>query len=68
MRASSTDANASLQWTVGAYYTHSYENSTEYVVSPLGGEGLPNNYVYLQPEFSMLDEQRGLRSQPKQNG
>lgn len=60
VRATSNDANATLQWTVGAYYTHSYENSTEYIVSPLGGAGLANNYVYLQPEFSMLDKQYAL--------
>ncbi len=59
-RASSTDPNATLQWNVGAYYTHSYENSTEYVISEIGGAGLANNYVYLQPEFSMLDEQYAL--------
>jgi len=60
VRASSTDPAARLQWTVGAYYTHSHENSTEYVISPYGGAGLPNNYVYLQPEFSMLDEQYAI--------
>lgn len=59
-RVSSTDPSATLQWNVGAYYTHSYENSTEYVISEIGGAGLANNYVYLQPEFSMLDEQYAL--------
>ena len=60
IRVSSIDSNAALTWTAGAYYTHSYENSSEYVISTYGGAGLPNNYVYLQPEFSMLDEQYAL--------
>ena len=42
------------------FYTHTLEDSTEYVVSPIGGAGLPGNYVYLQPRFSMLDEQTAI--------
>ncbi len=60
VRVSSADSNAAVTWTAGAYYTHSYENSSEYIVSPVGGAGLEGNYVYLQPEFSMLDEQYAL--------
>jgi len=56
-RLSSIDPNARIQWNAGVFYTHTYENSTEYIVSPAGAAGLPNNYVYLQPRFSMLDEQ-----------
>jgi outer membrane receptor protein involved in Fe transport len=60
IRATSSDPASKLQWTVGAFYAHSRENSTEYIISPVGGADLPNNYVYLQPEFSMLDEQYAL--------
>ncbi len=59
-RASSTDAQARLQWNLGLFYTHTNENSTEYVVSPIGGAGLPGNLVYLQPRFSMIDKQLAL--------
>ena len=57
IRASSNDPQSAIDWTVGAFYTHTNENSTEYVVSPIGGAGLPGNLVYLQPRFSMLDKQ-----------
>lgn len=60
IRASSADTSSPLQWTVGLFYTHTLEDSTEYVVSPIGGAGLPGNYVYLQPRFSMLDEQTAI--------
>ena len=33
IRASSVDSNAPLQWTAGLFYTHTNEDSTEYVVS-----------------------------------
>ena len=31
IRASSVDSSAPLQWTAGLFYTHTNENSTEYV-------------------------------------
>jgi len=65
IRASSADPQSSLQWTAGLFYTHTNEDSTEYVVSPAGcaGDTCPltspgySNLVYLQPRFSMLDKQ-----------
>jgi outer membrane receptor protein involved in Fe transport len=60
IRASSADTASPLQWTVGLFYTHTNEDSTEYVVSPIGGAGLPGNFVYLQPRFSMIDEQTAI--------
>jgi outer membrane receptor protein involved in Fe transport len=56
-RLTSTDAQSKLQWSAGLFYTHTYEDSTEYVESPFGGAGFADNLVYLQPRFSMLDKQ-----------
>ena len=70
IRASSVDANARLQWTAGLFYTHTNEDSTEYVVSdaacagntcPISTPGLPAGAeTYLQPRFSMLDKQAAI--------
>jgi len=70
IRASSVDSNAPLQWTAGLFYTHTNEDSTEYVVSdaacagntcPISSPGLPAGAeTYLQPRFSMLDKQAAI--------
>ena len=70
IRASSVDSNARLQWTAGLFYTHTNEDSTEYVVSdaacagntcPISEPGLPAGAeTYLQPRFSMLDKQAAI--------
>ncbi len=36
VRLQSTDANARLNWVVGAFYQHSHQRSTEELVDPLG--------------------------------
>jgi iron complex outermembrane recepter protein len=64
IRLSSADPAAALQWTVGAFYLHANENSTEFIYSPdaCTVPGLPctmgTNLAYLQPRFSMIDWQR----------
>jgi iron complex outermembrane receptor protein len=70
IRASSVDSNARLQWTAGLFYTHTNEDSTEYVVSdaacagntcPITAPGFPAGAeTYLQPRFSMLDKQAAI--------
>jgi outer membrane receptor protein involved in Fe transport len=70
IRASSVDSNARLQWTAGLFYTHTNEDSTEYVVSdaacagntcPISAPGFPAGAeTYLQPRFSMLDKQAAI--------
>jgi outer membrane receptor protein involved in Fe transport len=70
IRVSSVDSNARLQWTAGLFYTHTNEDSTEYVVSnaacaggtcPVSQPGLPaGEETYLQPRFSMLDKQAAI--------
>jgi iron complex outermembrane recepter protein len=70
IRLSSVDASARLQWTAGLFYTHTNEDSTEYVVSdaacagntcPVSAPGLPaGDETYLQPRFSMLDKQAAI--------
>ncbi|MEP6885136.1 MAG: TonB-dependent receptor [Gammaproteobacteria bacterium] len=70
IRVSSVDSNSRLQWTAGLFYTHTNENSTEYVVSdaacagntcPVSQPGLPAGAeTYLQPRFSMLDKQAAI--------
>ncbi len=69
IRASSVDANSPLQWTAGFFYTHTNEDSTEYVASdaacagntcPISAPGYQNNLTYLQPRFSMLDKQAAI--------
>ncbi len=70
IRLSSVDAGSPLQWTAGLFYTHTNEDSTEYVVSqaacagggcPLNAPGLPpGDETYLQPQFSMLDKQAAV--------
>jgi len=69
IRASSVDPHAVLQWTAGLFYTHTNENSTEYVYAPIGcanncpltAAGFPSDtLVYLQPRFSMLDKQAAV--------
>jgi iron complex outermembrane recepter protein len=70
IRASSVDSSARLQWTAGLFYTHTNEDSTEYVVSdgacaggicPTNVPGLPAGEVtYIQPRFSMLDKQAAI--------
>jgi outer membrane receptor protein involved in Fe transport len=59
-----------LQWTAGLFYTHTNEDSTEYVISdaacapnlcPVNAPGLPpGDATYLQPRFSMLDKQAAI--------
>ena len=69
IRASSVDANSRIQWTAGLFYTHTNEDSTEYVASdaacanntcPISAPGFQNNLTYLQPRFSMLDKQAAI--------
>jgi iron complex outermembrane receptor protein len=69
IRLSSVDADAPLQWTAGLFYTHTNEDSTEYVASaagcppgtcPLTAPGFQNDLVYLQPRFSLLDKQAAV--------
>ena len=70
IRLTSVDASSALQWSAGLFYTHTNENSTEYVVSeaacppgtcPIDGPGFPPGTVtYLQPQFSMLDKQAAI--------
>ena len=70
IRLSSVDAGSPLQWTAGFFYTHTNEDSTEYVVSdaacaaptpcPITAPGFQNNLTYLQPRFSMLDKQAAI--------
>jgi outer membrane receptor protein involved in Fe transport len=70
IRASSVDSSARLQWTAGLFYTHTNEDSTEYVVSdaacagntcPVSAPGFPaGDETYLQPRFSMLDKQAAI--------
>ena len=70
IRLSSVDSSARLQWTAGLFYTHTNEDSTEYVVSdaacagntcPVSAPGLPvGDETYLQPRFSMLDKQAAI--------
>lgn len=70
IRLSSVDSTARLQWTAGLFYTHTNEDSTEYVVSdaacagntcPVSAPGLPaGDETYLQPRFSMLDKQAAI--------
>jgi iron complex outermembrane receptor protein len=70
IRLSSADSSARLQWTAGLFYTHTNEDSTEYVVSeaacagglcPTNVPGLPpGEETYIQPRFSMLDKQAAI--------
>ena len=71
IRLSSVDSNSRLQWTAGLFYTHTNEDSTEYVVSQAACPsafpcatnvpGLPAGEVtYIQPRFSMLDKQAAI--------
>ncbi len=70
IRLSSVDSTARFQWTAGLFYTHTNEDSTEYVVSdaacagglcPTNVPGLPPGEVtYIQPRFSMLDKQAAI--------
>jgi iron complex outermembrane recepter protein len=70
IRVSSVDSTARLQWTAGLFYTHTNEDSTEYVVSnaacaggtcPTNVPGLPaGEETYIQPRFSMLDKQAAI--------
>jgi outer membrane receptor protein involved in Fe transport len=70
IRISSVDSNARLTWNAGLFYTHTNEDSTEYVVSnaacagglcPTNVPGLPAGEVtYIQPRFSMLDKQAAI--------
>jgi outer membrane receptor protein involved in Fe transport len=69
IRASSADANSPLQWSAGLFYTHTNEDSTEYVLAPVGCTGNcpltapgfpPDSLVYLQPRFSLLDKQAAI--------
>ena len=69
IRASSANASSPLQWSAGLFYTHTNEDSTEYVVAPAGctgncplsAPGFPaDTLVYLQPRFSMLDKQAAI--------
>jgi outer membrane receptor protein involved in Fe transport len=70
IRLSSADASSRLQWTAGLFYTHTNEDSTEYVVSdaacaggtcPTNVPGLPaGDETYIQPRFSMLDKQAAI--------
>jgi iron complex outermembrane recepter protein len=66
IRLSSTDSAAALQWTIGGFYLHANENSTEFIYSPdaCSVPGLPcsmgTNLAYLQPRFSMIDKQEAV--------
>jgi outer membrane receptor protein involved in Fe transport len=69
IRASSADPSSPLQWSAGLFYTHTNEDSTEYVVAPAGctgncpinAPGYPaGSLVYLQPRFSLLDKQAAI--------
>jgi iron complex outermembrane receptor protein len=71
IRLSSVDSNSRLQWSAGLFYTHTNEDSTEYVVSqaacpstapcPVNVPGLPaGEETYIQPRFSMLDKQAAI--------
>ena len=59
LRASSRSPDARLQWTTGVFYTHAYENSTEYIISPDVAPDPPfaGNLAFQQPFDSMLDKQ-----------
>jgi iron complex outermembrane receptor protein len=72
LRASSADAANRLQWSVGLYYAHVNENSTESVdsadivngynaigISPASGVLNPAD-AYLQPVFSLIDKQAAV--------
>ncbi|MBV8910281.1 MAG: TonB-dependent receptor, partial [Gammaproteobacteria bacterium] len=64
IRLSSADPAAPLQWTVGGFYLHANENSTEFIYSPdacsnpLAPCTMGANLTYLQPRFSMIDRQK----------
>jgi iron complex outermembrane recepter protein len=66
IRLSSANPASPLQWTVGAFYLHADENSTEFIYSPdaCSVPGLPctmgTNLAYLQPRFSMIDKQEAV--------
>jgi outer membrane receptor protein involved in Fe transport len=69
IRFSSVDASSRLQWSAGLFYTHTNEDSTEFVASdaacaagscPISAPGYGNNLTYLQPTFSMLDKQAAI--------
>jgi iron complex outermembrane recepter protein len=66
IRLSSADPAAPLQWTVGGFYLHANENSTEFINSPDACDvpGLPctmgTNLAYLQPRFSLIDKQEAV--------
>jgi outer membrane receptor protein involved in Fe transport len=70
IRVSSVDSSSRLQWTAGLFYTHTNEDSTEYVISdaacapnlcPVNAPGFPpGQATYLQPRFSMLDKQAAI--------
>jgi iron complex outermembrane recepter protein len=66
LRLSSKDPDARLQWTAGLFYLHADENSTEFINSPdaCSIPGAPctdgANLAYLQPRFSMIDEQKAV--------
>jgi iron complex outermembrane recepter protein len=72
LKLTSVDSSSPLQWTAGLFYTHTNEDSTEYVVSPtacsipaepcpLTSPGFPaGQLTYLQPRFSMLDKQAAI--------
>lgn len=60
VRLSSTDAASRLQWTVGVFYLHAHENSTEFIDSVDIAPAVPGNLAYVQPEFSMVDKQEAV--------
>ncbi len=66
IRLSSADPAAALQWTIGGFYLHANENSTEFIYSPdaCSVPGLPcsmgTSLAYLQPRFSMIDKQEAV--------
>ena len=70
IKLTSVDSSSPLQWTAGLFYTHTNEDSTEFVVSPaacppgtcpLTSPGFAAGTVtYLQPRFSMLDKQAAI--------
>lgn len=61
-RASSEDQSAALTWSAGVYYSKANENTTEYIYDPsfapnLGIAPLPNDIIYYQPQFRIIDKQ-----------
>jgi iron complex outermembrane receptor protein len=62
IRASSEDQSAAFTWNAGVFYSRANENTTEYIYDPswapnLGLPPLPNNIIYYQPQFRIIDRQ-----------